>query len=455
MEIFKHLEVAKLEKIRFSYKNAQSFVSEAELAAMQDKVNAAHDMLMNKTGAGNDFLGWVKLPEEYDKEEFARIKEAAKKIRSDSDVLVVIGIGGSYLGARAAIEMLTEPFGNDGVEILYAGNSISSSYLCSLLKYVENKDFSVNVISKSGTTTEPAIAFRIFRSLLEKKYGKDGARKRIYATTDKARGALKSLAQSEGYESFVISDDIGGRYSVLTAVGLLPIAAAGIDIDKMMAGAKAAMSLYNEPDITKNDCYLYAAIRNVLLKKGKNVEMMVNYEPSLHYFAEWWKQLFGESEGKENKGIFPAAADFSTDLHSMGQYIQEGQRMLFETAILAENPVSDIKIEEDAENIDGLNFLSGKTVNYVNQKASEAVAIAHLDGGVPNLSVTVSKLDAYNFGMLCYFFEKACGISGYILGVNPFNQPGVEAYKKNMFALLGKPGYEKEREELLKRIEKN
>ena len=445
-----------MENLKFNYKNALNFVSEQEIAAMQEKVNAAHDTLMNKKGDGNDFLGWINLPEEYDKEEFERIKKAAKKIRDDSEVLVVIGIGGSYLGARAAIEMLTSPFRTDNKtpQIVYAGNSISSSYLGSLLKYVEGKDFSVNVISKSGTTTEPAIAFRFFRELLEKKYGKEGARGRIYATTDKNKGALKSLAVSEGYESFVISDDIGGRYSVLTAVGLLPIAAAGIDIDEIMAGAKAAMSLYNNPDLSQNECYQYAAIRNILLSKGKNIEMMVNYEPQLHYFAEWWKQLFGESEGKENKGIFPASADFSTDLHSMGQYIQEGQRMLFETAILTEKPVLDIEIKDDAENIDGLNFLAGKTVNYVNKQASEAVAIAHVDGGVPNLSVTVSEISPYNFGMLCYFFEKACGISGYILNVNPFNQPGVEAYKKNMFALLGKPGYEKEREELLKRLEK-
>lgn len=444
--------------LKFSYKNALDFISEQEIFDMQDKVKAAHDMLMNKTGAGNDFLGWIILPEEYDKEEFDRIKKAAERIKSDSEVLVVIGIGGSYLGARAAIEMLKSPFktaqDEKKPEIVYAGNSISSSYLSSLLKYVENKDFSVNVISKSGTTTEPAIAFRIFRELLEKKYGKEGAKKRIYATTDKKRGALKSLADSEGYESFVISDDIGGRYSVLTAVGLLPIAAAGIDIDMMMEGAKAAMQLYNNPDIEKNECYQYAAVRNILLNKGKNVEMMVNYEPSVHYFAEWWKQLFGESEGKDGKGIFPSSADFSTDLHSMGQYIQEGQRMLFETAILTEKPVCDIEIKEDCENIDGLNFLAGKSVNFVNKTASEAVAIAHVDGGVPNLSVTVSELSAYNFGMLVYFFEKACGISGYMLGVNPFNQPGVEAYKKNMFALLGKPGYEEERKKILARLEK-
>lgn len=447
-----------MKNLKFSYKNALKFISENEIFDMQEKVNAAHDMLMNKTGAGNDFLGWVNLPENYDKEEFNRIKQAAKRIKDDSEVLVVIGIGGSYLGARAAIEMLTSPFKSQSEEktpqIVYAGNSISSSYLSSLLKYVKDKDFSVNVISKSGTTTEPAIAFRVLRELLEKKYGKEGARKRIYATTDKARGALKSLADKEGYESFVISDDIGGRYSVLTAVGLLPIAVAGIDIDKIMEGAYAAMTLYNNPDLRENECYQYAAVRNILLKKGKDVEMMVDYEPCVHYFAEWWKQLFGESEGKDGKGIFPSSADFSTDLHSMGQYIQEGQRMLFETAILVENPVCDIEIKEDSQNIDGLNFLTGKTVNYVNQRASEAVAMAHVDGGVPNLSVTVSELSPYNFGMLVYFFEKACGISGYILGVNPFNQPGVEAYKKNMFALLGKPGYEKEREELLERLSK-
>ena len=446
-----------MERVKFSYKNALKFVSEDEIIEFSARAREAHDVLMNKKGEGNDFLGWVELPENYDKEEFEKIKKAAKKIRDDSEVLVVIGIGGSYLGARAAIEMLTSPFetaGDDGkrTQIVYAGNSISSSYLSSLLKYVENKDFSVNVISKSGTTTEPAIAFRIFRELLEKKYGKDGARKRIYATTDKKRGALKSLADKEGYETFVISDDIGGRYSVLTAVGLLPMAAAGIDIDAVMAGAKNAMDIYNDPDPAKNDCYMYAVLRNILLSKGKNIEMMVNYEPSLHYFSEWWKQLFGESEGKDGKGIFPAAADFSTDLHSMGQYIQEGQKMLFETAVLTEEPRCDITIKEDAENIDGLNFLAGKTVNYVNERASKAVALAHLDGGVPNLSVTVSKLNEYNFGMLVYFFEKSCGISGYMLGVNPFNQPGVEAYKKNMFALLGKPGYEKKQAELLKRL---
>ena len=453
------MEDIKLANIKFSYKKAESFVSNHEIEGMKEYVKSAHDMLHNKTGAGNDFLGWVNLPTDYDKEEFARIKKAAEKIRKDSDILVVIGIGGSYLGARAAIEMLSHSFYNvidkekrNGPVILYAGNSISSSYMADLIEAVEGKDFSVNVISKSGTTTEPAIAFRIFRDLLEKKYGKEEARSRIYATTDAKRGALKSLADKEGYESFVISDDVGGRYSVLTAVGLLPIAAAGIDIDAIMQGAKDAQELYNNSDLMTNDCYKYAVVRNALLRKGKNVEMMVNYEPALHFFSEWWKQLYGESEGKDNKGIFPAAADFSTDLHSMGQYIQQGQRILFETAILVEEPKKDIVIEEDAENIDGLNFLAGKTMDFVNKKASDGVCLAHTDGGVPNLVVSVPKLDEYYFGMLVYFFEKACGLSGYLLGVNPFNQPGVEAYKKNMFALLGKPGYEAEKAELEKRL---
>ena len=448
-----------MENIKFSYKKAESFVSNHEIEGMKEYIKVAHNMIHQKTGAGSDFLGWVELPENYDKEEFARIKKAAEKIRSDSDVLIVIGIGGSYLGARAAIEMLSHSFYNvmdkqkrNGPVILYAGNSISSTYLADLIEAVEGKDFSVNIISKSGTTTEPAIAFRIFRDLLEKKYGKEEARGRIYATTDASRGALKSLANEEGYESFVISDDVGGRFSVLTAVGLLPIAVAGIDIDKIMEGARDAQDIYNNPDLMTNQCYMYAACRNALLRKGKNIEMMVNYEPALHFFSEWWKQLYGESEGKDNKGIFPAAADFSTDLHSMGQYIQEGQRTLFETAILVEEPKKDIVIEEDADNIDGLNFLAGRTMNFVNQKASEGVCLAHTDGGVPYLTVTVPQLDAYNFGQLVYFFEKACGISGYLLGVNPFNQPGVEAYKKNMFALLGKPGYEAERAELEKRL---
>ena len=450
-----------MNQISFDYSKALEYMSEAELLHMKEHVALAHRYLHEKTGAGNDFLGWVDLPENYDREEFARIKKAAEKIRSDSDVLIVIGIGGSYLGARAAIEMLSHSFYNtldkekrNGPLILYAGNNISSTYLSELLEAVEGKDISVNVISKSGTTTEPAIAFRIFKDLLEKKYGKEEAKGRIYATTDKARGALKTLADAEGYESFVIADDIGGRYSVLTAVGLLPIAAAGIDIDKMMEGALAAQKRYAEPDLMKNECYQYAAVRNILHQKGKNIELMVNYEPALHYFAEWWKQLFGESEGKENKGIFPAAADFSSDLHSMGQYIQEGMRMLYETAILVETPKKDFTIEATDDNIDGLNFLAGKTMDFVNKQAAKGTELAHTDGGVPNLIVTVPELSAYYFGELVYFFEKACGISGYILGVNPFDQPGVEAYKKNMFALLGKPGYEEQKKALEERIGK-
>lgn len=450
-----------MEHLKFDYTKSLGFINPSELEHMKEHVALAHRYLHEKTGAGSDFLGWVNLPEDYDKEEFARIKKAAEKIRSDSDVLVVIGIGGSYLGARAAIEMLSHSFYNaldkekrNAPAIFFAGNNISSTYLAELLEAVEGKDISVNVISKSGTTTEPAIAFRIFKDLLEKKYGKEGAKGRIYATTDKARGALKSLADAEGYESFVIADDIGGRYSVLTAVGLLPIAAAGIDIDKMMEGALAAQKRYSEPDLMKNECYQYAAVRNILHQKGKNVELMVNYEPALHYFGEWWKQLFGESEGKENKGIFPAAADFSSDLHSMGQYIQEGMRILYETAILVENPRKNVTIESTEDNIDGLNFLAGKTMDFVNKQAAKGTELAHTDGGVPNLIVTVPELSAYYFGELVYFFEKACGISGYILGVNPFDQPGVEAYKKNMFALLGKPGYEDMKKELDKRLGK-
>ena len=448
--------------LKFDYSKALPFVKQYEIDNLAKYVADAHEMLHNKTGAGNDYLGWVNLPADYDKEEFARIKKAAEKIRSDSDVLVVIGIGGSYLGARAAVEMLSHSFYNSldkdkrkGPAVFFAGNSISSTYLADLLDAVEGKDISVNVISKSGTTTEPAIAFRIFKDLLEKKYGKAEAAKRIYATTDKARGALKTLADSEGYETFVVPDDVGGRYSVLTAVGLLPIAAAGIDIDAMMQGAKDAMDEYNNPNLAENQCYQYAAVRNALARKGKTVEMVVNYEPAaLHYFGEWWKQLYGESEGKDNKGIFPAAADFSSDLHSMGQYIQDGQRIMFETAILVEEPRKNITIEATEDNIDGLNFLAGKTVDFVNSKAAQGTALAHTDGQVPNLVVSVPKLDAYNFGKMVYFFEKACGISGYLLGVNPFDQPGVEAYKKNMFALLGKPGYEDQKAALEERLAK-
>ena len=448
-----------MSNISFDYSGVNNFVGKHEIDNLVPQIEAAHKLLHEKTGPGNDFLGWVNLPTDYDKEEFARIKAAAEKIKSNSDVLVVIGIGGSYLGARAAIEMLTGSFYNTfskeqrkTPQIFFAGNSISSSYMRDLLDVLEGKDFSVNVISKSGTTTEPAIAFRIFKDLLEKKYGKDGAKERIFATTDKARGALKTLADAEGYETFVISDDVGGRFSVLTAVGLLPIAVAGIDIDQMMKGAKDGQEEYSNPNLSENICYQYAAVRNALYRKGKSVEMMINFEPALHYFAEWWKQLYGESEGKDGKGIFAAAADFSTDLHSMGQYIQDGQRILFETALLVDEPARDFEITATEDNLDGLNFLAGKTIDYVNNMAALGTNLAHIDGGVPNLVIRLSKLDAYNFGKLVYFFEKACGISGYMLGVNPFDQPGVEAYKKNMFALLGKPGYEKEKEELEKRL---
>lgn len=448
-----------MSNIQFDYSKALPFVKQYEIDYMQEYVQSAHDMLHNKTGAGNDFLGWVNLPNDYDKDEFARIKKAAEKIRSNSDVLIVIGIGGSYLGARAAIEMLSHSFYNvmdkdkrKAPSIFFAGNNISSSYMADLLEIIDGKDISVNIISKSGTTTEPAIAFRIFKELLEKKYGKEGAKERIFATTDKSRGALKTLADEEGYETFVISDDVGGRYSVLTAVGLLPIAVAGISIDDMMKGAADAYAEYATPKLADNQCYQYAAVRNILHRKGKNIEMVVNYEPSIHYFGEWWKQLYGESEGKDHKGIFPAAADFSSDLHSMGQYIQDGLRILFETAIIVEKPRKDIVIKSTEDNIDGLNFLAEKTIDYVNSMAAAGTALAHTDGGVPNLKVKIKSLDAYTFGQLVYFFEKACGMSGYLLGVNPFNQPGVEAYKKNMFALLGKPGYEDQKAALEARL---
>jgi len=440
--------------VKFNYKLAENFISEEEIKNLAPAVESAHKMLHEKTGAGNDFLGWVELPKNYDKDEFERIKKAAAKIQSDSEVLVVIGIGGSYLGARAAIEFLTSPLANytAKTQIFYVGNSISGPYLAELVDMVKDKELSVNVISKSGTTTEPAIAFRVFRDIMEKKYGKEGAKSRIYATTDKARGALKTLADTEGYETFVIPDDVGGRYSVLTAVGLLPIAVSGADIDAMMKGASDAYDKYNNPDVATNECYQYAAVRNALLRKGKCIEVMANYEPSLHYLTEWWKQLYGESEGKDGKGIFTAGVDFSTDLHSMGQFIQDGSRNLFETVINVETPSIDVMIGEDAENLDGLNFLAGETLDYVNHKAMEGTILAHTDGSVPNLMISLSKLDEYTFGQLVYFFEKACGISGYILGVNPFNQPGVEAYKKNMFALLGKPGYEDLKAELEARL---
>ena len=442
--------------LTFDLSKTAPMLEEHEIMYMSEYVKTAHDMLHNKTGAGNDFLGWVDLPVNYDKAEFERIKKAAEKIKSDSDVLIVIGIGGSYLGARAAIEMLTSNFHNaldsdkrNVPKIFYVGNNISSTYMCDLLEAIEGKDISVNVISKSGTTTEPAIAFRILKGYMEKKYGKEEAKKRIFATTDAAKGALKTLADAEG---FVIPDDVGGRFSVLTPVGLLPIAAAGIDIDEMMKGAADARETYSNPNLAENDCYKYAAARNALYKKGKNIELLVNYEPALHYFNEWWKQLFGESEGKDGKGLFPAAVDFTTDLHSMGQYIQEGRRDLIETVINVESPLKKIMIEETEDNLDGLNFLAGKDMDFVNKKAFQGTVIAHNDGGVPNMVVNVPELSAYYFGQLVYFFEKAVGISGHLLGVNPFNQPGVEKYKKNMFALLGKPGYEDMKAELEKRL---
>ncbi len=443
-----------MRNIQFDYKAALKFFSEKEMLNMQEEVKSAHLKLHEKTGEGSDFLGWVDLPENYDKDEFARIKAAAEKIRNDSDVLIVIGIGGSYLGAKAAIDFLSGPLFNytSKTQIFFAGNSISPNYLKDLLRTIEGKDVSVNIISKSGTTTEPAIAFRIFKEYLENKYGKEEAKKRIFATTDKARGALKDLADKEGYETFVVPDDVGGRFSVLTAVGLLPIAVCGADIHRLMQGAKDARELYASENIEENDCYQYAAIRNLFYKNGKTVEMLVNYEPELQYFIEWWKQLFGESEGKDQKGIFPAGASFSTDLHSMGQYIQDGLRNLFETVLYVENSKEDIVLGCDAENVDGLNFLSGKTIDFVNKKAFEGTLLAHTDGGVPNLVIKIKALDEYTLGQLFYFFEKACGISGYMLGVNPFNQPGVESYKKNMFALLGKPGYEAEKDALEKRL---
>jgi glucose-6-phosphate isomerase len=451
----------KMNLLSFDYSKARSFIQEHEVSQLGPAIHLAHDMLHNKTGAGADFLGWVDLPRDYDQEEFARIKRAAAKIQSDSDALVVIGIGGSYLGARAAIEMLTHTFYNqlprgkrNTPEIYFVGHHISSVYVAELLELLEGKEVSVNVISKSGTTTEPAIAFRIFREYLESRYGKEETRRRIYATTDRAKGALKKLAEEEGYESFVIPDDVGGRYSVLTAVGLLPIAVAGIDIDAMMAGAQAGMQLYGNADLEQNEAYQYAAVRNALYRKGKTTELLVNYEPSLQYFSEWWKQLYGESEGKDYKGIFPASVNFTTDLHSMGQYIQEGLRNIFETVVFVEKSAKTMVIKEEADNLDGLNYLAGKDLDFVNTKAFEGTMLAHTDGGVPNLVVKVKELSPFAFGQLVYFFEKACGVSGYLLGVNPFDQPGVEAYKKNMFALLGKPGFEAEREALLRRLEK-
>ncbi len=443
----------------FDYSRAAGFVSAEEMENMKATTMCAKNVLMDKSGAGSDFLGWIDLPVDYDKEEFQRIKLAAEKIQNDSDVLLVIGIGGSYLGARAAIEFLSHSFYNvlpkgkrKTPEIYFVGNSISSKYIHDLKDVLEGKDFSVNIISKSGTTTEPAIAFRVFKDMLIEKYGREEANKRIYATTDKARGALKNLADEEGYESFVVPDDVGGRFSVLTAVGLLPIAVSGADIDKLMEGAEAARMEALEAPYESNGALQYAAVRNILLRKGKTVEIVANYEPSLHYVSEWWKQLFGESEGKDQRGIFPAAVDLTTDLHSMGQFIQDGARIMFETVLELEESSAEILLKEEAVDTDGMNYLAGKSVDFVNKSAMNGTILAHTDGNVPNLMVRIPGQDEYSLGQLFYFFEYACGVSGYILGVNPFNQPGVESYKKNMFALLGKPGYEKEREELLKRL---
>lgn len=430
--------------IQFDYSPAKPFLSEQEVAAIEPQVSAAAKLLESRQGPGNEFLGWLDLPLKYDRTEFKRIKTAAKKIRKQSDVLVVIGIGGSYLGAKAAIEFCGHSFYNNlpkkarsGPEVYFAGTNISGTYLTHLLEVIGDRSFSVNVISKSGTTTEPAIAFRIFKQKLEEKYGKEGARERIYATTDKAKGALKTLSTQEGYETFVVPDDVGGRFSVLTAVGLLPIAVAGIDIDEMMRGAADGVKLYKKP-FAENDSYRYAAVRNILHRKGKDIELLVNYEPRCHYIAEWWKQLYGESEGKDQKGIYPASVDFTTDLHSMGQYIQDGRRTLFETVLEIGTPEADLRIFKTDDDLDGLNYLNGKTLDYINKKAAEGTRMAHTDGGVPNLTVRIPEATPYYLGQLFFFFEKACAVSGYLSGVNPFDQPGVEAYKKNMFALLGK-----------------
>lgn len=446
-------------KITFDYAKAAEFIRAQEIEPMKKIAEAAKETLVSKSGLGNDFLGWIDLPVNYDKEEFARVKEAAAKIQSDSDVLLVVGIGGSYLGARAAIEFLRHGFYNNiskaarkTPEVYFVGNNISSSYIKGLIDVIGDRDFSVNMISKSGTTTEPAIAFRVFKEILEQRYGKEGAAKRIYATTDKARGALKNLATEEGYESFVVPDDVGGRFSVLTAVGLLPIAVSGADIDKLMEGAAAGRKIALDQRFEENDAMKYAAVRNILLRKGKGIEILANYEPSLHYISEWWKQLYGESEGKDQKGIFPASVDLTTDLHSMGQFIQDGARSLFETVLNVEKSGCEIVLKEEPVDLDGLNYLAGQTVDFVNKSAMNGTILAHTDGSVPNLMVNIPEQNEYYLGQLFYFFEFACGVSGYILGVNPFDQPGVESYKKNMFALLGKPGFEKEREELMKRL---
>ncbi|MCI3029177.1 MAG: glucose-6-phosphate isomerase [Desemzia incerta] len=445
--------------IQFDYSKIGKFVQEHEISNLQQQVTTADSMLRNGTGAGSDYLGWINLPKDYDKEEFARIKEAAKKIQNESEVLVVLGIGGSYLGAKAALDFLNHTFynllGSDKrktPQIFFAGNSISSTYLAELVEIIGDRDFSVNMISKSGTTTEPAIAFRVFKELLIKKYGVEGANDRIYATTDKAKGALKGEADAQGYETFVIPDDVGGRFSVLTAVGLLPIAVSGADIDALMQGAADASDAYSSDKLEENEAYQYAAIRNVLYRKGKVTELLINYEPSLQYFSEWWKQLFGESEGKDQKGIYPSSANFSTDLHSLGQFIQEGSRNIFETVIKVDKPKKALAIPESEEDLDGLGYLEGKDIDFVNTKAFQGTLLAHTDGDVPNLLVTIPQTDAYTLGYLMYFFEIAVGISGYLNGVNPFDQPGVEAYKKNMFALLGKPGFEDLAKELNDRL---
>ncbi len=437
--------------LKLNSKYLAGFLEKDELTGIKPQVEAAVELLHSKKGLGNDFLGWLDLPTNYDKDEFARIKAAAAKIKANSDILIVIGIGGSYLGARACIELLKSPFYNnlkkDTPDIYFVGNNISPSYLNQVISICEGKDFSVNVISKSGTTTEPALAFRVFREMVEKKYGKEGAKDRIFCTTDKSKGTLKELADTEGYETFVVPDDVGGRFSVLTAVGLLPIASAGCDIDVMMTGAKKAQEDYMA-DFDNNDCYKYAALRNILYRKGKSVELLVSYDPSFTMMAEWYKQLFGESEGKDNKGLFPSAVTFSTDLHSMGQFIQDGSRVMFETVMDIKKPQQDFFLNNDAENLDGLNFLTNQNMSVVNKKAQEGTIIAHTEGGVPNIVIELEDTAEYSVGYMIYFFEKACAVSGYLLGVNPFNQPGVESYKSNMFALLGKPGYEDKKAEL-------
>ncbi len=448
-----------MNKVSFDYTKTADFIKADEITMMRKLALDAKELLLSRKGAGNDFLGWIDLPVNYDKAEFEQIIKAAGNIKNDSEVLLVIGIGGSYLGARAAIEFLSHSFYNmvskeirKAPEIYFVGNNLSSTYMNHLKDVIGERDFSINIISKTGTTTEPAIAFRVFKKMLEDKYGKKEAAKRIYATTDKARGALKKVADEEGYETFVVPDDVGGRFSVLTAVGLLPIAVSGADIKSLMEGAQSARKIAMDADFEENDSLKYAAIRNILLRKGKNIEIMANYEPSLHFVAEWWKQLYGESEGKDQRGIFPASVDLTADLHSMGQFIQDGSRNLYETVLNLVSSREDIIIEEEAVDLDGLNYLAGKNVDFVNKNAMNGTILAHTDGDVPNLLINIPKADEYYLGQLFYFFEFACGVSGYMLGVNPFNQPGVESYKKNMFALLGKPGFEKEREELLKRL---